>query len=114
MQATPAEVLAQKMKVLSIDHDYLKFRDQKKIQEVVENGKILFSDKIKKINQNEWTQDRQLVITPTKIFNIHNKKAKRAIMIKDLEGISRNLGGKKPEFTLHIGGEYDYRFNTEK
>lgn len=40
---------------------------------------ILFSDKIKKINQNEWTQDRLLVITSEKIFNINKNKIKRAI-----------------------------------
>jgi hypothetical protein len=56
-----------------------------------------------------------LVITPSQIFNIHKKKIKRAINIKDLEGISRNVVGKKAEFTLHIARpEYDYRFNSEK
>lgn len=102
------------MQTLTIDNDFLKVKDQPKIMEICEKAEILFSDKIKKINQNEWTQDRQLVITPTKIFNIHNKKCKRAIEIKDLEGISRNVVGKKAEFTIHVASEYDYRFNSEK
>lgn len=54
----------------------------------VEN--ILFSDKVKKINQNEWSQDRILVITKTKIFNIHKSKVKRSMGIEKLSGISKN------------------------
>jgi hypothetical protein len=76
------------MQLLSIDNDYLKIKEQPKIMEICEKADILFSDKIKKINQNEWTQVRGLIITPTKIYNIHNNKCKRAIEIKDLEGIS--------------------------
>jgi hypothetical protein len=80
-----------------------------------EDSQICFSDKVRKINQNEWTQDRDLVITSKQIFNVHKKKVKRAINIKDLEGVSRNVVGKKAEFTLHIAKpEYDYRFNSEK
>jgi hypothetical protein len=80
-----------------------------------EDSQICFSDKVKKINQNEWTQDRDLVITSKQIFNVHKKKVKRAINIKDLEGVSRNVVGKKAEFTIHIAKpEYDYRFNSEK
>jgi hypothetical protein len=103
------------MQTLSIDNDFLKIKEQPKIMQICEDAEIIFSDKIKKINQNEWTQDRALVITPSKIFNIHNKKCKRAIEIKDLEGISRNVVGKKAEFTIHIAKpEYDYRFNSDK
>ena len=103
------------MQLLAVDNDHLKVGNDSKVQAICENEAIVFSDKIKKINQNEWTQDRELVITPTKIFNVHKKKMKRAINIKDLEGISRNVVGKKAEFTLHIAKpEYDYRFNSEK
>lgn len=69
---------------------------------------------MKKINQNEWTQERMLAITSDKIYNIHKLKAKRIIQLKKLSGLSINLLGKKPEFTLHINEEYDYRFMTDK
>lgn len=103
------------MQLLSIDNDHLKIASDQKALTVCDNGPIVFSDKIKKINQNEWTQDRELVITNDKIFNIHKKKCKREINIKDMEGISRNVIGKKAEFTLHIAKPgYDYRFNSDK
>jgi len=103
------------MEILSIDNDFLKIKEKPQIMQICEEAEIVFSDKIKKINQNDWTQDRALVITPSKIYNIHVKKCKRAIEIKDLEGISRNVVGKKAEFTLHIAKpEYDYRFNSDK
>jgi hypothetical protein len=34
--------------------------------------------------------------------------------IKSLDGVSKNIQGKKSEFTIHIPSEYDYRFLTEK
>jgi hypothetical protein len=55
-----------------------------------------------------------VVITSEKIFNIHKNKIKRKMEIKLLDGVSKNMEGKKPEFTMHFSSEYDYRFNTEK
>ena len=75
---------------------------------------ILFSDKVKKINQNNWTQDRILVITADKLYNVKGKKVQREIAIKNIGGISRNVVGKTAEFTVHVPSEYDYRYNTEK
>ena len=69
---------------------------------------------MKKINQNEWTQERQVVITDNKIFNIHKLKIKREMDINLLEGFSMNIDGKKPEFTIHFPQEYDYRLISDK
>ena len=38
---------------------------------------------------------------------------KRSIEILKLSGVSKNTKGKS-EFTLHVNGEYDYRFISEK
>lgn len=79
------------------------------------NGEqVIFSDKVGKINQSEWTQKRVLVITSTNIFNLDGKKVKRVIPIKLLGGFSKNVIGKKKEFTLHVPDQYDYRFNYDK
>jgi hypothetical protein len=85
-------------------------KEQSKLLALLDSPNVLFSDKIKKINQNDWTQDRLLIITEGKIFNVHKGKVKREISIDKLGGISRNSQGKKPEFTLHVPSEYDYRF----
>ena len=74
----------------------------------------MFTDKVKKINMFGWTQERTLMITNEKIYNIKNKKAKRKIKIADLGGISKTMLGSKIEFTLHVPKEYDYRFISEK
>ena len=55
-----------------------------------------------------------MVITRTKIFNIHKSKVKRTMSIANLDGISKNTNKKKQEFTIHIPSEYDYRFVSEK
>jgi len=73
---------------------------------------LLFSDKVKKINMFNWTQERILVITTEKIYNIKKTKAKRKIRIADLGGISKTLKG--VEFTLHVPSAYDYRFLSER
>ena len=75
---------------------------------------ILFSDKVKKINQNQWSQDRLLVITPDKIFNIHKLNIKRQMNISELGGISKLTEKKKNEFTIHFPSDYDYRYITDK
>jgi len=54
------------------------------------------------------------VITNSKIYNIHKTSIKRQMDIKSLDGVSKNIQGKKSEFTIHIPSEYDYRFLTEK
>jgi hypothetical protein len=75
---------------------------------------LLFSDKVKKINMFNWTQERILVITNEKIYNIKKTKAKRKIRIADLGGISKALKGERIEFTLHVPSAYDYRFLSDR
>jgi hypothetical protein len=74
----------------------------------------LFSDKIKKVKMLGFTQERILVVTRERIYNIKKDKIKRIIQIKSLGGISKTVKPGKMEFTLHIPSEYDYRFSSEK
>ena len=75
---------------------------------------IMFSEKIKKINQNQWTQERLFVITDEKIYNIHKNNIKRSMNIQDLGGISKLTEKTKKEFTIHFPDDYDYRFHSDK
>jgi len=77
---------------------------------MIGSQKLLFSDKIKKINMFGWVQQRYFLITNEKIYNIKKTKVKRSITINSLSGITKNLQGSKKEFTLHVNTEYDYRF----
>jgi len=53
--------------------------------------KLIFSDRIKKINMFGWVQQRYLIVTTEKIYNIKKTKIKRSILINNLSGITKNL-----------------------
>ena len=53
-----------------------------------------------------------MVITPTKIYNIHKLNIKRQMNIAELGGISKLTEKKKNEFTIHFPEDYDYRYHT--
>lgn len=44
--------------------------------------KLLFSDKIKKINMFSWVQERYFIVTTEKIYNIKKSKIKRSIIVR--------------------------------
>jgi len=61
----------------------------------------------------EWTQDRIVVVTTDKVYNLKKAKIKRAIPITKIGGLSKTLTGRN-EFTIHVPSEYDYRFISDK
>ena len=71
---------------------------------------------VKKINFIGWSQERMLVITNVGLYNIHKKKTKRKIDIKDIGGICKTVPPSKcsTEFAVLVPSKYDYRFNTDK
>ena len=62
----------------------------------------------------EWTQDRMLIITAEKVYNLKKTKVKRAIAITKLGGISKSVVGNRNEFTFHVPSEYDDRFLSDR
>ena len=76
----------------------------------------MFSDKVSKINQDNWSQSRTLCITDEQLYNISGTSNKRNIPIEIIDGISRNLQNTKrrEEFTVHVRSQYDYRFISAK
>ena len=77
--------------------DYLNLKTQPKVMTLFAGGTHsfpytnietpLFSDKVKKINMFNWVQERSLVITTEKIYNLKKNKVKRAIMVKDRDRV---------------------------
>ena len=99
--------------------DYLNIAQDPTLLQLVKTTpteKLLFSDKIKKTNMYEWTQERTLVITSENIYNIHKKSVKRSINILDVNGISKTIPPSKctTEFTIHVERSYDYRFISSR
>ena len=77
--------------VVVVGSDYLGLTLQPKFQQMIGSQKLLFSDKIKKINMFGWVQARYFLITNEKIYNVKKTKLKRAIQINNLSGITKNL-----------------------
>ena len=61
-------------------YDHLKFASDKDIISVIGYDKVLYSDKIMKINRYGFSQERNIVITENAIFNF-KKKGKQFILI---------------------------------
>ena len=53
--------------------DYLKFAGEKSLEKLIGNEKILFTDKITKINRYDLTQERNILITDQAIYNLKKK-----------------------------------------
>ena len=56
-----------------------------------------------------------MAITNRAIYNINNKQVKRMILIEKIIGLTKTVPPSKctNEFTVHVGGEYDYRYTTD-
>jgi len=82
--------LEEQMKILTIDNDTLQLTKQPAIIKLLNNEPILYSGKIKKINENQWIQERVFIVTAENIFNVHKSKVKRQIPFKTIKGLSQN------------------------
>ena len=63
--------------IIQENNDFKGVNQKAKIVSLFGGQPLVFSDSISKINQNNWTQSRTLVITQDKIFNIDKEKSKR-------------------------------------
>jgi hypothetical protein len=61
-----------------------------------------------------FVQERMLVVSNERVYNIKKTTVKRIIQIKTLGGISKCTAQGKNEFTLHVPSEYDYRFHSDR
>ena len=77
---------------------------------------LVYASMVKKINLYDWSQERMLVITDQSIYNMHKKKVKRQIYIRDIGGITKTIPPSKSttEFTVNVPSSYDYRFVSDK
>ena len=53
--------------------DYLQFAEEKSLSKIIGNEKVLFTDKINKINRYGLTQERNILITNKAIYNLKKK-----------------------------------------
>eukprot|EP00483_Globobulimina_turgida_P010683 UN10704 len=75
--------------------------------------KVVFSEKIVKINRKGKKQDRYLMMTNCALYNLKpNKyqKSKRRVAIRDVGMLT--LSAISPEFAIHVPSEYDYHYQS--
>ena len=76
---------------------------------IVREEIIQFSDKIKKINQYGFSQERNFLLTDKAIYNLKKNDLKRRIDYKIVDGIT--VSKLSDEFVIHCKDtEYDYHF----
>ena len=64
------------------ERDYLKFSKESNLSKIIGNEKLLFTDKINKINRYGMTQERNILITNKAVYNL-KKKGKYIFLIID-------------------------------
>lgn len=107
----PEQLTLEKMKV----QDFIDYRKDPLIQ-TAESEMVIFADKVKKINQYEWTQERTLLITSDAIYNIHKKEMRRRVNLNNVSGVTKTIPPSKSllEFTIHVSNGDDLRYVTCK
>ena len=95
------------------EYDYLLFDSDKEIKKIIKDEIILFSDKLIKINNYGFNQERNIIITDKAVYNIKKKSLKRRIDINCLRGIT--ISKAVDEFVIHGNeSEYDYHYISSK
>jgi hypothetical protein len=57
----------------NVVRDYLNFGKEQSLSKIIKNEKLLFTDKINKINRYGLTQERNIIITENAIYNLKKK-----------------------------------------
>ncbi len=71
--------------------DLIGFSQDLNHMKLISGEKLLFADKVKKINMFDWSQERILVVTNHAVYNIYKKAVKRCILVRDIGGISKTV-----------------------
>ena len=89
--------------------DKLGLENNQDIRSKIGEEKIIYSDKMSKINNSLFTktQERIILVTDLAIYNIKGNEIKRRIKIEDLKGIT--VSKVSNQFIIHGNqNEYDY------
>ena len=57
----------------NVVRDYLNFGKEQSLSKIIKSEKLLFTDKINKINRYGLTQERNIIITENAIYNLKKK-----------------------------------------
>jgi serum/glucocorticoid-regulated kinase 2 len=89
--------------------DLLHFRNEKSIIKGLGNGEhIILTVALYKFNESNKRQERNLMITNKKIYNLNKTSITRSTNICKVYAVTLSITGS--EFVIHIPDEYDYRY----
>ena len=96
------------------EYDFLNLSKNYTIKNnVTREEEIQFSDKITKINNRGWKQERYIIITDKAIYNLKKLTLKRRIDFKTIMGITINQP--TDEFVIHCNDiDYDYNYISNR
>ena len=69
---------------------------------------ITFSCDISKQNRFGFWQKRHLLLTTTRLINLHGNKVKRGIQLPKISALTKSTETGNFNFIVHIEDEYDY------
>ena len=96
------------------EYDFLNLSKNYSIKSnITREEEIQFSDKITKINNRGWKQERNIIITDKAIYNLKKLTLKRRIDLKTIIGIS--ISKTSEEFVIHCNDiDYDYQYSSKR
>ena len=96
------------------EYDFLNLSKNYTIKSnITREEEIQFSDKIIKINNRGWKQERNIIITDKAIYNLKKLTLKRRIDLKTIIGIS--VSRVSDEFVIHCNDiDYDYQYCSKR
>ena len=96
------------------EYDFLNLSKNYTIKNnVTRDEEIQLSDKITKINNRGWKQERYILITDKAIYNLKKLNLKRRIDFKTIMGITINQATN--EFVIHCNDiDYDYHYISNR
>ena len=93
-------------------HDPMNYATDKEIIETIQKEKLLYADKITKINHYNMSQERAIILTDKSLYNMKKKSMKRKIDYLNILGLT--LSKLTYEFVVHgMDDEYDYDFVSQ-
>ena len=96
------------------EYDFLNLSKNYTIKNnITREEEIQFSDKITKINNRGWKQERNIIITDKAIYNLKKLTLKRRIDLKTIIGIT--ITKLTDEFVVHCSDiDYDYQYSSKR
>ena len=78
------------------------------------NEQVVFSCSLFKKNRFGMKQERTLLLTNLKLYNVKKNEMQRTIELSKIKGLTKSSDPKRAtSFIVHVSMEYDYQFDSD-